>query len=89
LECLSILHHCDIFKFFQVFLSHLLTDFPLFRLHVPAGRLQDVARQFFQTYGFLAQNTSEEDEKSVDAQAAAAAAAAAIAKVAEAAEAAC
>jgi hypothetical protein len=38
-------------------------------------------RQFSQTYGFIARNTSEEDEKSATAQAAAAAATAATAEM--------
>ena len=47
-------------------------------------RLQDRPRKFSQTYGFIAQNTSEDDEEFSSAEAAVAAAVAATAEAAKA-----
>jgi hypothetical protein len=78
-ELLLLLHCC--------FSTRLLTSLVYFMFQ--CRRLANGPRQFFQTYGFIARNTSEKDEESAAAQASAAAAAAATAELAEAAEAAC
>jgi hypothetical protein len=61
------MQNCDIFKLFQVFSTCLLT-FPYFACMYLL--LQDGPRQLFQSYGFTAQNTSEEDKESAAAEAA-------------------
>jgi hypothetical protein len=73
----SILQHWCIFKFFQFFSTCLLT-FPCFVCMCQL--LQDGQREFSQTYGLIALNSSEEEEEIAAAEVAMAAAASATAK---------